>query len=181
LNKIFTDDPLVSYATTTIGAERTRDQISAILREYDVADIHWHWKPEINDVYVQFVLEEIIDGNHVRVAVKVIMPIIWEKEYNPVRRKGNSKKPHPEQVNLDVSMRVIFYYIKSHLEAAYAMQSSRVAGFLPDMLTQNGKRFFDTLKERLDQFEALEYSQEPEKQREVEVIKPKNITNGAVD
>ena len=176
--KIFTDDPLVSYTTTTLSADRTRDQISAVLREFDVADIHWHWKPEINDCYVQFVLEENIDQKHVKVAVKVVMPVIWEKEYNPKRKDSRSKlKPHPEQVNLNVSMRAMYYYIKSHLENAYAMQSSRVAGFLPDMVTQNGKRFFDEMKERLDQFEALEYNAEPEKPREVEVIKPKNVTH----
>ncbi len=173
--KIYTDDPLVSYTTTTISAERTRDQISAILREYDVADIHWHWKPDVNDVFVQFVLEEIIDGKHVKVAAKVVMPTLWDKEYIP-KRKGKLKA-HPEQVNLAVSMRAMYYYIKTHLETAYAMQSSRVAGFLPDMVTPNGKRFFDTMKERLDQYQALEYEQQPEKQREVEVIKPRNVTN----
>ena len=136
--KIYTDDPLVSYTSTTISGARTRDQISAVLREYDVADIHWHWKPEVNDVYVQFVLEEIIDGNHVKVAAKVVMPTLWDKEYHPTRR--SKTKAHPEQVNIDVSMRAMYYYIKSHLECAYAMQSSKVAGFLPDMITQNGKK-----------------------------------------
>jgi hypothetical protein len=86
-----------------------------------------------------------------------------------------------ERVNLKVSMRAMFYYIKTHLESAYYMQSSRVAGFLSDMVTPNGKRYFDTLKERLDQFQALEYDHEPEKPREVEVIKPKNVTNGRDD
>jgi len=171
--KIFSDDPLVKYTATTITPERTRDEISSILRQYDVADIHWHWKPDANDVYVQFGIEEIIDGIPVKVAAKVACPVIWNKAIR------NSPKPDRriEQPNLRVSMRAMYWYIKTHLESAYAMQSSRVAGFLPDMVTPSGERFFDTLKHRLDQFQAIEYKQE-ESQREVEVIKskPKNIT-----
>lgn len=172
--KIYTDDPLVSYTKTTIAPERTRDEISAILRQYDVADIHWHWKPDLNDIYVQFGIEEVIDGIPVKVAAKVVCPVIWDKAVK------NSPKPERrlEQPNLPVSMRAMFWYIKSHLESAYAMQSSRVAGFLSDMITPNGHRFFDEIKQQLDRFKAVEYKPEAA-QREVEVIKPKNITQEA--
>lgn len=171
--KIYTDDPKVHYISTTVSPERTRDEISEVLRAYDTSDILWHWKPDVADVYVQFIIEEIIDGYPARIGAKVVMPTIWDKAVR------NSPKPERrvEQINLKVSMRAMFWYIKSHMETAYYMQSSRVAAFLPDMVTPNGKRYFDTLKERLSQFEALDYNPEPEQQREVEVIKPKNVTN----
>lgn len=171
--KIYTDDPKVHYISTTVSPERTRDEISEVLRAYDTSDIMWHWKPDVADVYVQFIIEEIIDGYPARIGAKVVMPTIWDKAVR------NSPKPERrvEQINLKVSMRAMFWYIKSHIETAYYMQSSRVAAFLPDMVTPNGKRYFDTLKERLSQFEALDYNPEPEQQREVEVIKPKNVTN----
>ena len=172
--KIFTDDPKVHYINTTISPERTREEISEVLRAFDTSDILWHWKPDINDVYVQFIIEEIIDGIPARIGAKVVMPTIWDKA---VKNSPNPER-RVERVNLKVSMRAMYWYVKTHLETAYAMQSSRVAAFLPDMVTSNGKRFFDTLKERLDQFKALEH-REPEKQREVEVIKPKNITKEA--
>ena len=166
--KVYTDDPKVHYITTTISPERTRDEISEILRAFDTADIYWHWKPDANDVYVQFIIEEVIDGIPARIGAKVFMPTIWNKAVR------NSPKPDRriEQVNLKVSMRAMFWYIKTHLETAYAMQSSRVAAFLPDMITKNGQRYFDAMKERLDQFKALEAPTEPA-QREVEVIPPK--------
>lgn len=174
--KIYTDDPKVHYINTTINPERTRDEISEILRAFDTADIHWHYKPDANDVYVQFIIEEIIDGIPARIGAKVVMPTIWDKAVR------NSPKPdrRVEQVNLKVSMGAMFWYIKTHLETAYAMQSSRVAAFLPDMVTRNGQRYFDAMKERLDQFKALEDHVEPS-QREVEVILPKrrNITEEA--
>lgn len=171
--KIYTDDPKVHYITTTINPERTRDEISEVLRAYETSDILWHWKPDVNDVYVQFIVEEVIDGIPVRIGAKVVMPTIWDKAVR------NSPKPERriEKVNLKVSMRAMRWYIKTHLEAAYYNQSSRVAAFLPDMVTPNG-RFFDTLKQRLDQFRALDSKVEPT-QREVEVIRPppRNVTH----
>ncbi|MCJ7632456.1 hypothetical protein MUP77_08700 [Candidatus Bathyarchaeota archaeon] len=172
--KIFTDDPLVSYTKTTITPERTRDEISAILRQYDVADIHWHWKPEGNDVYVQFGIEEIIDGISMKVAAKVVCPIIWNKA---VKNSPKSDR-RIEQPNLAVSMRALYWYIKSHLESSYAMQSSRIAGFLPDMVTPSGERFFDTLKKRLDQFQIEDKRDSAPLEVEVIKPKPKNITYG---
>lgn len=163
--KVFTDDPKVHYITTTISPERTRDEISEILRAYDTIDIWWHWKPEVNDVFVGFKIEEIIDGIPALVNVKVVMPTIWDKAVK------NSPKPERriEQVNLKVSMRAMFWYIKSHLETAYAMQSSRVAAFLPDLLTHRGTRYFDEMKRRLEDFRALPEQHEAPT-REVEVI-----------
>ncbi len=172
--KIFTDDPKVHYITTTISPERTRDEISEILRAYDTSLIAWNWKPDINDIWVQFQIEEIIDRIPVKVAAKVVMPTIWDKAVR------NSPKPERriEQVNLKVSMRAMFWYIKANMENAYAMQSSRVAAFLPDMVTPKGARFFDEMKNHLDQYKALEHRSEPT-QREVEVIipKPRNVTH----
>lgn len=166
MKKIYTDDPLVSYRTTTVSVERTRDEISMILRQYDVADIFWHWRPQDNDIFVQFGIEEVIDGVPVKVAAKVSCPIIW--------RKGVSRSRDPEKrdahPDLKVSMRAMFWYIKTHLECAYAMQSSRVAGFLSDLVTPKGTVFFDEMKQNLDKFKALE--NQSSKTRNVEVIKP---------
>jgi len=176
--KIYTDDPRVKYITTTISPERTREEISEKLRAYNTYDIYWHWRPEANDVYVQFIIEEVIDGVVAKVGAKVVMPTLWDKAVK------NSPKPERriETVNLKASMRTMFWYIKSQLENSYAMQSSRVAAFLPDIVTPSGKRYFDTMKQRLNQFQALPEHQET--QREVEVIipekpngKPKDVTH----
>jgi hypothetical protein len=167
LKKIYTDDPRVKYVSTSVSPDRTRDEISEKLRAYDTYDIYWHWRPEQNDIFVQFVVEEVIDGIPVKVGCRVPMPIIWDKAVN----RSPDPKRRVEQVNLKVSMRALFWYIKANLENAYAMQSSRVAAFLPDTIQPNGKRMIDNLKKRLDQFQALP---EPEKEQpvDVEVIAP---------
>jgi hypothetical protein len=165
--KIYTDDPKVKYVTTTISPERTREEISEVLRQYDTDDIWWRWKPEVNDVFVQFSVDEVIDGIHAKVAVKVVMPTIWDKA---VTRSPDPKR-RIESVNLKVSMRSMYHYIYNNMQNAYTMQSSRVAAFLPDVVTHNGSRYFETLKTQLDRFQALP---EPAKEqpRQVEVITP---------
>jgi hypothetical protein len=170
--KIYTDDPRVKYVTTTISPERTKSEIDEKLRAYGTYDIYWHWRPELNDIYVQFIIEEVIDGLPAKVGVKVVMPTLWDKG----NRNAKLPERRVEKVNIAASMRTMFWYIKSQLENSYAMQSSRVAAFLPDMIGKNGKRFFDEMKGHLDQFKALEDHQEPT-QREVEVIVPKNVRN----
>lgn len=165
--KIYTDDPRVKYVKTTIAPERTKQEIDAKLREYGTYDIAWHYRPELNDVFVMFTIEEVIDGIPAKVTAKVVMPALWDKG------NRNAKIPtnRVEKVNVPASMRTMFWYIKSQLEVSYAMQSSRVAAFLPDLVTANGSRYFDNLKSRLDQFPALEQQPEPSN-REVEVIIP---------
>lgn len=71
MKKIYTDDEKVKYVKTTVAPERTRDDISEVLRKYDTSLIAWQWKPEINDVYVMFQIEEILDGIPVKVGAKV--------------------------------------------------------------------------------------------------------------
>ena len=77
-------------------------------------------------------------------------------------------------------MRLMHYYIKSHLETAYATQSSRVRAFLHDLITANGNTFFDSMKGKLDRFNALEYKEDSPTQVEVIPPKPKNVTNEAL-
>jgi len=170
--KIYTDDPKVRYVKTTVSAERTKVEIDSKLREYGTYDIAWHWRPENNDVFVMFTIEEVIDNIPAKVTAKVVMPTLWDKG----NRNSRIPENRVEKVNLSASMRTMFWYIKSQLEVSYAMQSSRVAAFLPDLMTANGNRYFDNLKSRLDQFQALENKSEPA-QREVEVIVPKNVRN----
>lgn len=172
LIKIYTDDPKVKYATTTVAPERTKQLIDEKLREYGTYDIAWHWRPELNDVFVMFTIEEIIDDTPAKVTAKVVMPCLWDKG----NRNARIPEKRVEKINLASSMRTMFWYIKSQLEVSYAMQSSRVAAFLPDLITQNGNRYFDNLKNRLDQFPALEQRSEPA-QRNVKVIIPENVRN----
>jgi hypothetical protein len=173
--KVYNDDPLVKYVNTTIPSEKTKDEISSKLVEYHVSDIFWHWKPDLGDIWVQFGIEEVIDNKPIAVLAKVICPVIWQ------RAAPKSKIPinRFEHIDMKASMRAMYWYIKSHLESSYAMQSSMLAGFLPNIVTAKNEVFFKTVLERVTEFAALP---EPE-QREipVEVVQTKreriNVTN----
>ena len=160
--KIYSDDPLVKYKDTSVSPERTKAQIDGILAEYQVKDIHWHWDMEGNDIYVQFKLDEVIDGLPVSVVVKVECPIIWDRE----RPRG--RPPTPEQINWRVSMRAMHWFIKTHLECAYAMQSSRTVAFLPYVQGRRGL-LKDLIIPRLSEYAALEQKESPEHPKQVKI------------
>lgn len=157
--KVYTDDPLVSYGETDIKPERSKDEINAKLIEYHVSDVAWHWKPELGDIYVIFGIEETINGKLIKVQAKVSCPVIWRKAVS----KSKIREHLQETIDLKASMRAMYWYIKSHLESAYAMQSTMLAGFLPNIVTNKNETFFKNVLEYTSQFAALP---EPAKQQE---------------
>lgn len=175
MTKIYNDDKLVKYVSTTISPEASKGEITAKLTEYHVSDIAWHWKPEANDIYVQFGIEEIINDVKVKVIAKVVCPVVW----NRANSRAKTSQNRVEHVDLAASMRVMYWYIKSHLESAYAMQSSMFAGFLPNIVTNENKPFFERVLSRITDFAALPEPEETEKPLTVEVVKKEriNVTN----
>jgi hypothetical protein len=121
--KIFDDDPLVPYKNTSISAQTTRSEIDGLLARWGVKDNGWHWELENGDVYVGFQLKEVVEGKEIRPFIKVQAPLIYHKK----------TKAKPESINWNVSLRVLFWYLKSHLEAAYLRGSSKAEEFLPLM------------------------------------------------
>lgn len=132
--KIYTDDPHLPYKTTRLNALYTKAEIDGLFAKWGIKDVYWHWDPEHNDVYVMFKIREEIDGIPVNVSARVDCPVIWD----------HKTRNRAEAPNWNISMRVMYWYIKSHLEAAYLLQSSKTAAFLPDL---SGKDEKQTLKD----------------------------------
>jgi hypothetical protein len=144
--KIYSDDPNLPYKTTKLKALYTKSEIDGLFAKWGVKDTYWHWDPEQNDVLVQFKIVEEVDGVPLQVSAKVEAPAIWD-------HKTRSKA---ECVNWDISMRVMFWFIKSHLEAAYLLQSSMTAAFLPYLTFGNGSGALkDLVIPRLDELRRL--------------------------
>jgi hypothetical protein len=121
--KIYSDDPNLPYKTTKLKALYTKSEIDGLFAKWGVKDVYWHWDLEGNDVYAMFKISEEIDDFPVNVSARVDCPVIWDHK---TRAKA-------EEVNWNISLRVMYWYIKSHLEAAYLLQSSKAAAFLPDL------------------------------------------------
>jgi hypothetical protein len=144
--KIYSDDPNLSYKTTKLKALYTKSEIDGLFAKWVVKDVFWHWDPEHNDVYVLFKIAEEIDGKTLEVPAKVEAPTIWD-------HKTRSKT---ESVNWDISMRVMYWFIKSHLEAAYLLQSSKTAAFLPYIASKDGEKTLkDVIIPRINEVQEL--------------------------
>ena len=107
--KIYSDDPNLPYKTTKLKALYTKSEIDGLFAKWGVKDVYWRWDLEGNDVYAIFKIKEEIDGYPVNVSARVECPVIWDHK---TRAKA-------EEVNWNISLRVMYWYIKSHLEAAY--------------------------------------------------------------
>ena len=115
--------------------------------KWGVKDVYWRWDPDRNDVFVQFKITEEIDGVPLQVSAKVEAPVIWN-------HKTRSKA---EAVNWNISMRVMYWFIKSHLEAAYLLQSSKTAAFLPYIASKDGEKTLkDVIIPRINELQRLD-------------------------
>jgi hypothetical protein len=144
--KVYSDDPNLPYKTTKLKALYTKSEIDGLFAKWGVKDVFWHWDPEHNDVYVLFKIVEEIDGTSLEVPAKVEAPSIWD-------HKTRSKA---EGINWDISMRVMYWFIKSHLESAYLLQSSKTAAFLPYIASKEGATVLkDIIIPRMNEVQQL--------------------------
>jgi hypothetical protein len=153
LVKIYTDDPNLPYKTTKLKALYTKSEIDGLFAKWGVHDVYWHWNPEANDVYVMFKIKEEVNGAQVDVSAKIEAFAVW-----------NHKTRHEtESINWNISLRTMYWFIKSHLEAAYLQQSSKTAAFLPYILNLEGdKKLSDLIIPKISRLQdtlALEEKQ----------------------
>jgi hypothetical protein len=149
--KIYSDDPNLPYKTTKLKALYTRSEIDGLFAKWGVKDTYWRWDPDNNEVFVQFKIVEKIDEVPRQFSAKVEAPAIWD-------RKTRSKA---ESINWDISMRVMFWFIKSHLEAAYLLQNSKTVAFLPYIATGDDSRTVKDLIPMLNQLQHLDALPKP--------------------
>lgn len=150
--KLYTDDREVPYKNTTINPLGSKSDIDGILAKYGIKKVAWNWDLEHNDVFCQFEISEIINNKEVSPVIRVEPPRIWTK--------GNRNRK--EEINWEVSMRVMFWFIKSHLEMSYLLQSGKTIQFLPYIQVTEKKTLKDVILPKISQvvgdFQALEYT-----------------------
>lgn len=129
LEKIYTDDMNVPYRTTKCTAIYTKSEIDGVLAKFGIKKSGWNWEPEANDVYIIFHIKETINGLNIEVPVRIDCFLVWNKG---VRGRA-------ETVNWAISMRTMYWFIKSLLEAAYLKGSSKTAAFLPYIVSGDMK------------------------------------------
>ena len=160
--KIYDSDPVVPYKTSKIGANQTRAEIDGLLARWGIKESGWKWDPEGSDIALTFVITEQINGQPVRVVVKVSPPVIWTKATRAQR----------EAVNWRVSMRTLWWYIKGHLEMAYLSQGDKTTQFLPFLQSRSGVSLRDLVIPEIghiDMLKALPKAHETGEKETIEV------------
>lgn len=159
--KIYTDDPNLPYKTTKLHAQYTKGEIDGLFGKWGIKDVFWHYDPEHNDVFVQFKIVETINEKSIELSAKVQAPIVWD-------HKTRNKAERP---NWDISMRVMYWFLKSHLEESYLLQSSKTAAFLPHITSSQGETLEDILIPRLQELDRLKalptYEEEKRETRKI--------------
>lgn len=150
------------YQTTSVDAERTQQQITALLRKYGVSQIDWKVNYDLEQVHLDFVIEyqRLDDHSTHRVAVRVKPPM-----FAMARRTWNEKRGMYEKVeaaNWAQSMRLLLYWIKAKLEAVSFGLNSVEKEFLSDIVTElpDGTKstIWDMIDKQIQQGNfALEY------------------------
>jgi hypothetical protein len=149
--KIYTQDRLVPYKTTKIDPLSTKAEIDGLLARWGIRQVFWDWNPEQNRVVLLFKLPETFGD--IQPSVRLEPPRIWNK----ATRSKN------EEINWAVSMRVLFWFLKSSLESAYLMQFDKTTAFLPWIAGSDNKVLRDVILPRLgriSEFEALPTEEE---------------------
>jgi hypothetical protein len=149
--KLYTDDRIVPYKSTTINPMSTKAEIDGLLARFGIRKTAWEWDIENNKVSLSFQISEMINERLLEPVVKVEPPRIWNR--------GNRKRR--EEINWAVSMRVMFWFMKSHLEMAYLLQSGKTTEFLPYIQTGKEQTLKDLVIPRLDELKQLAALPEP--------------------
>jgi hypothetical protein len=166
--KIYTDDPLIKYTSTTVKADRSKQLIDAVLAEYQVKDVWWHYDLP-REAWVRFKIEEEINGAKISVGVRVDCPTIW----NRARTKRQPRTP--EQINWDISMRAMYHFIYTHLNAAHAMQSGKAMAFLAYVVSGENTQVKDVILPRLEEMRKYAALEAQPQQKEEAQPNPKIV------
>lgn len=135
------------YASTEIDPDDTRGEIDKLLRSYGVQKIVWATDYSTNDVRLMFDVEVEIEGIKKTINVLIQPPLILKKT-----KIYNAKRGITEQQNIPnwpQSMRIMFWYIKSKLEAVSYGLVSAEQEFLSQVMYRLGDGSTETVGESM--------------------------------
>ena len=125
----------VPYSDTSVPAAKTRSDIDALLKKMGAIAIQWTETPGSIQgkecPILQFAVNRVLNGVEQRFVVRLQAPLL-----EITKGRGYAKKSMP---NLNASMRLLYWYVKSKAEAMeYGLEDfvesfmSRILVSLPD-------------------------------------------------
>ena len=125
----------VPYSDTSVPASKTRGDIDALLKRMGTIAIQWTETPASirgkECPILQFAVKRVLNGVEQKFVVRLQAPLL-----EITKGRGYAKKTMP---NLNASMRLLYWYVKSKAEAMeYGLEDfvesfmSRILVSLPD-------------------------------------------------
>lgn len=140
--KIYSDDPAVPYKSTDVDPRTTKAEIEGLLARWGIKKSGWDWDLENGKCVLEFQYVEIIQNVPVSQWVRLEPPQI----FNHARKDQHSHKVvGGESINWKVSLRVLYWWLKCHLEMTYLSKYDKSAMLLPFIETGAGKTVAETL------------------------------------
>lgn len=146
----------IPYRNTTISYGQSKNDIEEMLKESGVIAIRWTETPDsiqgVSLPILEFILNDVYNGVEKQIGVRIQTPLLYDK-------KKDITSP-----NRNASMRLLYWYLKSRLEAVkfglddvFTTFMSRVINTLPDgqtiTLGETIRKYPNTVKEILPTFE----------------------------
>lgn len=171
-DKIYSDDKNVPYKNSELSPLQSKMEIEGVLAKYGIKDSAWRYDPiETKEIFVGFSVPELINGEPVNTWVKVYAPLIWKRG----KPSGHGHPAVKEEIDWRISMRVMFWYIKSSLEVAFLWRIRRSAAFLPFIRNSQDQPMGDVILSRIQQ---LQNWNALEDKKPVEKLPPRVINPG---
>jgi hypothetical protein len=151
----------IPYRNTSIAYGQTKSDIDEMLKEAGAIALRWTETPDSMKGVALPILEFIFtvrwEGIEKQIAIRIQTPLLSDKKRD--RSRGIIETP-----NRNASIRLLYWYLKSRLEAikfglddAFEAFMSRIINSLPDgqtvTLGETIKKYPDVLKEVLPTFE----------------------------
>ena len=102
------------YASTKVSAEKSRGDIERLLKKYNAQGIRWTSMAGSSPV-LEFIFDVTVNGIEKRLGFRIVPPVIT------IRRRANGRRGDLLTVrNEDAEMRLVWWFVKSRLEAVAA-------------------------------------------------------------
>lgn len=137
--KIYSDDSIVPYKKTQVDPRTTKADIEGLLARWGIKKAGWDWALDEGRCILEFQYFESINGKPVSQWIKVSPPIIWKRK--SLKRTGNQE----DTINWSVSLRVLYWWLKTGLEMIYLSQSDKTTMFLPFIMNAEEKTLAEIL------------------------------------
>ena len=148
--KIYTDDPAVPCNAAVLSPSQTNPrttklEIEGVLARWGIKKSGWEWDLDADKCVLEFQYLEKVNDVDVAQWVRIEPPRIWTRP----KKNSHGKSVSQENINWATSLRVLYWWLKTHLEMTYLEQFDMTTMMLPFIQNANGQTLAQILVPKL--------------------------------